>query len=177
VTSEVPVWLLDVDGVVNAYRGGWFAKPTMVGVYSFADRYHYRIRYEPRLVDAIRRLHVDGLAEVTWCTTWCSEAGLLEDVFGLPVLPRAFEERVTGDAASEAKVAAARKVIADGRRLVWTDDVEIDRHAAECRPWAADGRALPIAPNPSRGLRPAHLRRIERFLARPDHLTDPGSRP
>jgi len=164
----MPVWLLDVDGVVNAFRAGWSTAPRRVQVWSTADNYDYRIRYEPRLIDAIRDIHEGGRAEVTWCTTWCSEADLLEAEFGLPALPRAFTERFTGEAASQAKVAAAREVIAAGRRLIWTDDVEIDVHAEECAPWVADGRALVIAPNPSRGLRPKHLDQIEEFLKRDD---------
>jgi hypothetical protein len=160
------VWLLDVDGVVNAFRAGWSAAPRVVQVYSAADSYDYRIRYEPRLVEAIRRIHTGGLAEVMWCTTWCSEAELLEEALGLPPLPRAFTERVTGAAASLAKVAAARRVIAAGRRLVWTDDVEVGLHADECGPWASSGRALLISPNSGRGLRPKHLRRVEHFVGR-----------
>ncbi|GGN38756.1 hypothetical protein FHR83_006864 [Actinoplanes campanulatus] len=164
MTAGPPVWLLDVDGVVNAFRGGWYAGPRVVQVYSEADAYDYRIRYEPRLVAAIRRVHEDGLAEVTWCSTWCSDAAALEDGLGLPRLPRAFGEPVPGDAACAAKLAAARRVIASGRRLVWTDDVEVAHHAGESAPWEADGRALLIGPNATRGLRPAHLRRIREFL-------------
>ncbi|WP_436525162.1 hypothetical protein [Actinoplanes sp. HUAS TT8] len=167
MTSGVPVWLLDVDGVVNAYRAGWYGAPRVVQVYSAGDAYDYRIRYEPRLVEAIRRIHVGGRADVTWCSTWCSDAAGLERAFDLPELPRAFHERVTGAAASEAKLAAARRVIASGRRLIWTDDVEIDLHSEVCEPWAADGRALLISPNATRGLRSRDLRRIERFLQLP----------
>ncbi|MEU4626595.1 hypothetical protein AB0G04_42260 [Actinoplanes sp. NPDC023801] len=53
----IPVWLLDVDGVVNAFRAGWYTRPRLVEVYSSADDYLYRIRYEPRVVDMIRRIH------------------------------------------------------------------------------------------------------------------------
>lgn len=167
MTSGVPVWLLDVDGVVNAFRAGWYTAPRMVQVYSEADAYDYRIRYEPRLVEAIRLLHVNGQVEVTWCSTWCSDAAALEEAFGLPTLPRAFDEPVTGVAASEAKLAAARRVIASGRRLIWTDDVEVDLHSEVCEPWAASGRALLITPNATRGLRAQHLRRIQNYLQQP----------
>jgi hypothetical protein len=164
---EPPVWLLDVDGVVNAFRAGWYGAPSIVQVYSVADAYDYRIRYEPRLVEAIRRIHVSGRAEVTWCSTWCSDAAALEHAFALPALPRAFDEPVTGPAASQAKLAAARRVITSGRRLIWTDDVEVDRHAGVAAPWVTDGRALLISPNATRGLRSQHLRRIEHVLQQP----------
>jgi hypothetical protein len=161
----IPVWLLDVDGVVNAFRAGWYTRPRMVEVWSTNDNYLYRIRYEPRLVDAVRRVHEDGLAEVTWCTTWCGDATAMEEALGLPALPRAFPSAAAGQAACEAKLAAARRVIASGRRLIWTDDVEVTHHAEECAAWEREGSALTIAPNGSRGLRPAQLRRVQAFLA------------
>jgi hypothetical protein len=55
-------------------------------------------------------------------------------------------------------------VIASGRRLVWTDDVEAGHHADESAAWVEDGRALVIAPDESRGLRLRDVRRIEEFL-------------
>ncbi|WP_067702097.1 hypothetical protein [Actinoplanes awajinensis] len=164
MTPDPPVWLLDVDGVLNAYRAGWYSAPRVIQVYSTADAYDYRIRYEPRLIAAIGRLHVTGRAEVTWCSTWCSDAAALEQALGLPELPRAFTEPFTGPDASRAKLAAAQRVIAAGRRLIWTDDVEIDVHADVCTPWAATGGALLISPDAGRGLRARDLRRIERFL-------------
>ncbi|WP_433795816.1 HAD domain-containing protein [Actinoplanes sp. CA-252034] len=160
-----PVWLLDVDGVINAFRAGWWhSRPHLVQVWSRADAYDYRIRYEPRLVSAVRAVHDEGLAEVVWCTTWCSDADAIEEAFGLPVLPRAFTEPVKGMEACAAKIDAARRVVEAGRPLVWTDDVEVGHHADECAAWAADGRALTIAPDESRGLRPGHVRRIRAYL-------------
>jgi hypothetical protein len=162
----IPVWLLDVDGVINAFRAGWWhTRPSIVQVWSTADAYDYRIRYEPRLLDAIRAVHEQGLAEVTWCTTWCSDADALEDALDLPPLPRAFTAPVKGADACEAKVAAARRVVAAGRLLVWTDDVEVGHHADESAAWVEAGKALTIAPDDSRGLRPAHVRRIQAYLA------------
>jgi hypothetical protein len=161
----IPVWLLDVDGVINAFRAGWrHTRPCLVQVWSTADAYDYRIRYEPRLVDAIRAVHEAGLAEVTWCTTWCVDADALEDALGLPALPRAFTAPVKGAAACAAKIAAARRVVAAGRPLVWTDDVEVGHHAGECAAWVRAGKALTIAPDESRGLRPGQVRRIRDFL-------------
>jgi hypothetical protein len=162
----IPVWLLDVDGVLNAFRAGWWhTRPRLVQVWSTTDAYDYRIRYEPRLVDAVRAVHEEGLAEVTWCTTWCSDADAIEDALGLPELPRAFTAPVKGAEACAAKIAAARRVVTSGRPLVWTDDVEVEHHADECAAWAQAGKALTIAPDESRGLRPGHVRRIRTYLA------------
>ncbi|MFC4072577.1 hypothetical protein [Actinoplanes subglobosus] len=158
--------MLDVDGVINAFRAGWWhTRPCVAQVWSTADAYDYRIRYERRLVDAIRAVHEEGLAEVTWCTTWCSDADALEDALDLPALPRAFTAPVKGTDACEAKIAAARRVVASGRLLVWTDDVEVGHHAGECAAWVEAGKALVIAPDESRGLRPGQVRRIQSFLA------------
>ncbi|GIF37893.1 hypothetical protein [Actinoplanes xinjiangensis] len=161
----IPVWLLDVDGVLNAYRAGWWhSRPTLVQAWSEADAYSYRIRYEPRLVAAVRTVHEQGLAEVTWCTTWCSDADAIEDALGLPALPRAFTAPVKGAEACAAKIDAARRVVAAGRPLVWTDDAEVGHHADECAAWTAAGKALTIAPDESRGLRPGDVRRIRAYL-------------
>ncbi len=164
IAARTPVWLLDVDGVINAYRAGWYSSPRVVQIFSTIDVYDYRIRFEPRLITAIRDLHESGLVEVTWCSTWCAEAAALEEGFGLPSLPRAFSTPVPASAPSatgcELKWAAAQRVIASGRRLIWTDDVEVDHHRTEL----PAGQALLISPNASRGLRPAHLRLIRRFL-------------
>ncbi|GAA2537509.1 hypothetical protein GCM10010435_00660 [Winogradskya consettensis] len=168
--SAEAVLLLDVDGVVNAFRAGWYAAPRIVQVYSTADAYDYRIRYEPALIDWLRRLHESGRAEVTWCSTWCSDAAALGDALGLRGLPRAFTEPVTGEEASLAKFTAAQDVITSGRRLVWVDDVEVHTYAGKCAPWTATGRALLVGPNPSRGLRTRDLRRIESFLSYPQGL-------
>ncbi|MDR6320899.1 hypothetical protein J3R03_005095 [Actinoplanes couchii] len=216
--------------MINAFDAGWGVAPRVAQVYSTIDEYDYRIRYEPRLIDAIRDLHESGRAEVTWCSTWCHEADLLEEAFGLPPLPRAFTDPTSGpgsdptsgpgsesasgpgsesasgpgsESASgpgfeqasgpgfelatetcsgpgsgpgsrssfesssgpgsdvcERKWAAARQVIASGRRLIWTDDVEVDHHRAEVPP----GQALLINPDAGLGLRPAHVRRIRSFL-------------
>ncbi|MEU8659878.1 hypothetical protein AB0C31_24670, partial [Actinoplanes philippinensis] len=51
-----------------------------------------------------------------------------------------------------------------GRPLVWTVDVVVGHHADECAGWTAAGKALTIAPDESRGLRPGHVRRILAFL-------------
>ncbi|HYY11923.1 MAG TPA: hypothetical protein VE781_13375 [Kineosporiaceae bacterium] len=60
------------------------------------------------------------------------------------------------------KRAAAERTLAEGRRLVWTDDDAIPEA------WLARedlaGRALLVAPRPGRGLQPEHLDLIEAFV-------------
>jgi putative intracellular protease/amidase len=164
MTDLPPVWLLDVDGVINVNRPGWGAAPRSGTAY--ADGYGYRMRWAPALIDWIRRLHNTGLVEVRWCTTWCAFADQLEWLWRLPRLERAFTDPLNGREAVEAKQAAARKVLADGRRLVWTDDQVVPTPGTRLYDeLTADGRAMLIRPSPRCGLQPADLDAIETFAA------------
>lgn len=157
----VPVWLLDVDGVVNATRPGWGTAPRRATAY--ADGVGWTIRWAPALVDRIRALVAAGQVEVRWCTTWCPWADQLERLWLLPPLGRAFNEPINGAAVSVAKLAAARQVLAEGRRLIWTDDMEVPLSGPLYEELAAGGRALLIRPSGRRGLQPEHMDLIEQF--------------
>lgn len=164
MTAELPIWLLDVDGVINASRPGWGTAPTKRMVWSASSNYEYKIRWAPALLDRIRRIHTQKLAEIRWCTTWCADATALEQALRLPEFSRAFTEPINGRAASMAKLAAASQVLAEGRRLVWTDDSETPESGELYDQLTFDGQALLIAPHPSRGLQPEDLDAIEAFL-------------
>ncbi|WP_433076425.1 HAD domain-containing protein [Dactylosporangium sp. CA-052675] len=157
-----PVWLLDVDGVINVKRPGWGAAPLQGRAYALGAE--WRLRWAPALVQRIRRLHRDGVAEVRWCSTWCAWPGEVERLFKLPGLDRAFGEVPDF---SVAKLAAARTVLREGRRLVWTDDVEVPEPGPLHDELVRDGRALLIRPDPRRGLQPRHLDAIEAFCTTP----------
>src|SRR5262249_22069995 len=73
---ERPVWLLDVDGVINAGSPGWGGAPRTGNAYS--SGMEFRIRWAPPLVARIRALHDRGAAEIRWCSTWCCDADQLE---------------------------------------------------------------------------------------------------
>lgn len=159
------IWLLDVDGVINASRAGWSAAPRTKTALE-GGLIPWKIRFAPQLVRRIRVLHESGLVEVQWCTTWCPDATQLEHMFGFPALARALSDAdasAKGEVTRSAKVAAALAVLADGRRLVWTDDDAIPELGPERAELDAAG-ALLIAPRANRGLRPEHLEQIETFL-------------
>jgi hypothetical protein len=159
-----PIWLLDVDGVINVNKPRWHAAPRRAFAYDNGTT--WTIRWAPRLIDRIRDLHTSGVAEVRWCSTWCAQADQLERIFRLPPLGRAFTEELRGVACSVAKLAAAREVLADGRRLIWTDDVEVPTEHSDPELYAeltADGRGLLIRPDDRGGLTPDELDRIEAF--------------
>src|SRR5687768_389378 len=104
-----PIWLLDVDGVINASRPGWGAAPRTG--YAYAGRSEFKIRWAPALLQRIRKLHSEGLVEIQWCTTWCAFADQLERLFKLPPLGRAFTEEINGRAAAAAKLSSAWSVL------------------------------------------------------------------
>jgi hypothetical protein len=155
-----PVWLLDVDGVLNANRPGWGAAPRSGMAY--AGGMGFKIRWAPALANRIRIMHRSGLVEIRWATTWCPWAGQIENLLALPALGRAFDGEVNGTAARLAKYAAAQQVLAEGRRLIWTDDDAIPADGPDREALAG---ALLIAPSPRRGLQPEDLDAIEKFIA------------
>lgn len=152
-----PVWLLDVDGVVNASRPGWHAAPR-VGNAS-AGGVSFRIRWAPALAQRIRELHRSGRVEIRWASTWNPWVGEIERLLALPPLARAFNEPVTGEGARQAKLAAAHAVLAEGRRLIWTDDEAIPEDRSKL------AGALLIEPLYRQGLQPEDMDRIEAFLS------------
>lgn len=158
MTTAETVWLLDVDGVLNASSPGWSAAPYKGR--AFADVDEYKLRWAPALVTRIKALRATGLVDVVWCTTWCPWADQIERIMGFPGLGRAWVDDKRGWYAREAKRGAAADVLARGKRLVWTDD--------EAFPYDRSGfpadRALLIAPKPSRGLQPADMDAIEAFV-------------
>lgn len=150
------VWLLDVDGVLNANKPGWSAAPYQGRAYADVDE--FKLRWAPALIERIKGIHRPGLVDVVWCTTWCPWADQVERLMGLPEFGRAWTDDKRGWHAREAKRGAARDVIASGRRLVWTDDdaIPYDRTGLE--------GALLIAPRVVRGLQPDDLDAIEAFV-------------
>lgn len=157
-----PVWLLDVDGVLNATRPGWGAAPHHGTAHS--DGYPYRLRWAPALITRIHALHNAGHVTLRWCSTWCAYAGQVEHLLGLPRLERAWTHPISHDDALIAKLAAARAVLDQGHRLIWTDDEAVPTSGPIHDELAATGRALLIAPPSRHGLQPEHLDAIEAFL-------------
>lgn len=156
-----PIWLLDVDGVINVNKPAWHAAPHTS--HARDNGTEWRIRWAPQLIARIRALHRSGLADVRWCTTWCSQADQLERIFHLPPLGRAFEGEPRGIHCSAAKLKAARAVVAEGRALIWTDDDEVPTSGPVFDELTAGGRALLIRPDSRGGLRPEHMDEIEAF--------------
>jgi hypothetical protein len=183
MTTLPPVWLLDVDGVLNAAtkkpdRNVW---PTDQWVHGRASdgRREFSILFARPVADFVRRVHDEGRAEIRWHTTWQHEAAAVGKLLGLPDFPvqkaPEFAEPDVGLVDGELvrrpwwKIGAALRVVEDeGRALVWTDDdavaFSLDR-ATRYRLTSAKP-CLIVAPSSTTGLTPKHLRQIDEFLSK-----------
>jgi hypothetical protein len=167
---DVPIVLLDVDGVLNATRRdlpeGWRR-----------GRFNgFVLSWDPTVTARLREWHESGRVELQWLTTWTTDADrLLAEPMGLPRGLRAHEREdaaPTGFAGSLGrrsgwwKLAVAREVAAaePDRRIVWIDDDLADQ-AADTFEWlAANPHVLVVAPDLLRGLTHEHLDAIEARL-------------
>jgi hypothetical protein len=162
-----PVWLLDIDGVVNAFqrqpRGAWPKRSWMrVRVRNF------EIVAAAPVVAFLRQVHREGLAEVRWHTTWQDWAPEVGAALALPVFPvqdapEFHDPAYIGVDAPWWKIPAVKRVVEQEQRpVVWTDDdLDLDR------PLDIDTTRAPllaVVPDVMTGLDRADLDRIRTFL-------------
>jgi hypothetical protein len=176
-----PVWLLDIDGVINAVvrRGG------PVPRHMWADQWvdakaeaslgeTFRIVAATPVLDFIREVHEKDLAEIRWHTTWQHSAANVAELLDLPEFPVheapefAAEMWFAGnpELGKWWKLPGAFRVVGvEQRPLVWTDDDVIQYTT---KPQRAALRALQpsllIDPWTSEGLAQVHLDKIRKFL-------------
>jgi hypothetical protein len=174
-----PVWLLDIDGVVNVLaRGGppdcwpadaWLQRTVRADVPDRGEMTLPILAARP-VLDFVARVHASGAAEIRWHSTWRAAAvTALAPALGLPAVPISVAPEWAQTAAMWWKIPAARRVAESGRRLVWTDDqLTLYRGDVLSEPdltaldrWAG---ALLLATDARVGLTPDDLRRIEEFL-------------
>jgi hypothetical protein len=169
-TTDVPILLLDVDGVLNAARldlpDGW-QRGTFNG---------FVLSWDPTVTARLRELHESGRVEIQWLTTWTTNADrLLAEPMGLP---RGLKTHAPADMAPTGflgplggrsgwwKLVAAREVAEaePDRRIVWIDD-DLALQAAETGEWlAANSHVLVVAPDLFVGLTHQQLDEIEAWL-------------
>ncbi len=183
-----PLWLLDVDGVLNAAtsspdRSVW--DDWQRGEAVAAGRV-WPIWFSPTVCRRIGHLHEEGSVDVRWLTTWEDDANAgLRELLGLPRLPVAGRAREVhaGNPGPHGfvgrtpprpapgwwKLTVARRVADPDpmRPLVWTDDDL--RYEQEALAWAEDrpGPRLLVAPQTHVGLTPPQLDAIEEFCRQP----------
>jgi hypothetical protein len=173
---KVPVWLLDIDGVLNAAtrkpdrnvwpRDQW--RPLRVHIRDVS----LPVLVAEPVLEFIRRVHDEQRAEIRWHTTWQHDAAALEAACDLPHFPvqpcPEYNDAGWHRAKRWFKLAAAERVLMhECRDLLWTDDdltweLRRDGRAVELMRQVA--RVELIAPSELTGLTPKHLRRIGKFL-------------
>lgn len=179
--TDVPLLLLDVDGVLNALSDGDLrAWPAWRVGHATADGTAWPIRWAPDAVERLRSWHEGRHLELQWLTTWGHEANLeLRALLGLPELAVAgtyddVDAGTTEPAASGTHAAVApsapdllsgrwwkhdvvRRLRHErpGRRLIWVDDeLHVD---SPFRAWAEGAGIVAIGPDPRTGVRPIDL--------------------
>lgn len=196
--TQIPLLLLDVDGVVNAIRGGGNRRPwPPARVWPATDWWQLRVRAGDEgtypitvanpVLDMLHTIHDLRLAEIRWHTSWQEHAARdLAPVLGLPEFPvqdrhgavvsypltppRRWADRDRDEVWW--KLPAAIQVVTEGRGLVWLDDdLRTYRSQVEASPIAQHPDRLLIAPLEGEGLTPRHLARITEHLARGPLLT------
>jgi hypothetical protein len=168
--SDVPILLLDVDGVLNAARvelpEGW-----QRGRFS-----GFVLSWDPTVTARLRELHESGRVEIQWLTTWTTNADrLLAEPMGLPrglkvhdrddAAPTGFLGPLTG-LSGWWKLAVAREVAEaePDRRIIWIDD-DLAEQAEDTGEWlAAHPHVLVVAPDLYMGLTHEQLDAIEAWL-------------
>ena len=165
----VPVWLLDVDGVLNASRPGWGAPPRQGNALHGGEV--FRMRWAPALITELVELHRTQLVEFRWATTWVDHIDQIQAMFGLPRFPVAFSGLATDPhvKAPALKADAALRVVEQERRpLIWADDDAIPTAGPILRRLRDSGQPLLlIAPDLRHGLQPADLYTVTEFLGDP----------
>lgn len=185
----VPVWLLDIDGVINAiggsavYQGRWpdatwletEMEVELEEPWKFADgRNEVYLKVAQPVRDFIRDVHDQGLAEIRWHTTWREEAWKLSRWLGLPMFPihhapEYFQTQNLNPNTLWWKLYGANRVLADeGRPLLWTDD-GIRYEVPEDSRVYLDPHSLIIAPDDRYGLSPSDLDQIRNYLEKEHH--------
>lgn len=192
--TRPPLWLLDVDGVLNAVTGKpdrtvW---PDWSSGTATAEGRSWPIWFSPTVAGTVARLHTDGLADVRWLTSWGHDAnGPLRRLLGLPALRVAgtADEQALRDAAAAASVRAhadlgtaaadpltgrwwkfdivrALHAADPTRRILWTDDDL--RFETRINAWmSTHTHSLLIAPRSQLGITPKLLRQIREFCDDP----------
>lgn len=173
--AERPVWLLDIDGVINAAVGPkrppTHAWPAAEWIDTKAQNgTTWRILAARPVVEFIREVHESGRAEIRWHTTWQDLAGEVGRAVGLPEF--AVQEAPEFHQIAEQlrrdrwwKLPAVWRVLAEGRRVLWTDDDAKSDLTQEQKTTLAAAGCHVVSPDPMTGLCKRHLRQIDEFLS------------
>lgn len=161
--SGPPIWLMDVDGVLNSFGHVDLPGPELR---TFKSGNGYEITYDTTILERLAALHQEGRVEIRWLTTWGEEADAhLAEEFGLPrglkveaTMP--FRERYGWWKLEAVKAAHER-----GDRIVWTDDDINFEPAANA--WLSDtdpNQIIWLSPSTHLGITHEFIDRVEEWL-------------
>lgn len=186
---RVPIWVLDIDGVVNALApnaalsriatnepgmpamtatadvpqivGAWPEYVPMSCEAPYGDE-EAPLNIAAGLVDRITALHNERLVEIIWASAWSEHAVVFGEAVGLPVFPAHYIQQSfdLGSFIFKAKVVAA--AVATGRSVIWTDDQYATKQ--DFAEVVLPQRFLAVRPDSRWGLLPADMDRIETFI-------------
>jgi HAD domain in Swiss Army Knife RNA repair proteins len=167
---DVPLLLLDVDGVLNVLRHDppeWWQHGTFDG---------YRFAWDPTVTERLRKLHESGQVEIQWLTTWAEDADrLLAEPLGIPRGLRTHARPGVGPTGFNGplkvrkgwwKLTVARELAEaePGRRIVWVDD-NLTERATDTAEWlSTHPHVHVVAPDLWEGLTHEQLDEIEAWL-------------
>lgn len=170
-----PIWLLDIDGVLNTWpkypRHMWgddFQEHVVCDLRTGKD---FRIVVGQPVIDFINDVHVRGLVDIRWHTTWQRSANEVAKAFGLPLdLPVAdapeFDLWDRRRAKGSWKIGAARRLLeSTDVPVIWTDDDLGVYWLEQMRKEGLDlDRLTAICPDPQSGLSSRHMRMIMQVI-------------
>ncbi len=171
-----PIWLLDIDGVLNATS---MKLPTHIYPTAAWTRQHvdgFQITAAKPVLDLLCKVHEEGLAEIRWHTTWQDRAPDVGAAFGLPEFDVQWTDEWpdSGEKAAQRIMAgypnwwkhpAVYRLVASGRKVLWTDDdIFGSLPAVHRQNLKKIGKVRMVSPTSLYGLQPGELRLISKFL-------------
>lgn len=187
VASTKPVWLLDIDGVLNGFarhprvwKDKEWKKTYVRTPDSLSGSGPWTIFYTPAVIDFINEM--SDKVDIYWLTSWASEAathyapavGLnntFPEMFALtgvdPSIKTGFQTNF-----SQKREAAYKMIFGDsagspgpfyGRKIIWTDD-DLGKSARRMLKSELDVPPLLIRTSEYVGLTPEELRKIEAYI-------------
>lgn len=185
-SSEVPVLLLDIDGVLNAVSKQLQVKVWPKEAWNKAkilgdDGVEYPFAWATPVIEWLSGLHSQGRVEIRWHTTWQKDAVRVGSILGLPefaVQPcDEFAEATENGAALAAKLMrsglprwwkypAAESILTDeGRRVIWIDDdIDTELTRATRRVLRAMHPVELVCPHQGSGITLKHMQQVEARL-------------
>lgn len=172
MTVQKPLWLLDIDGVINSPlrklptdvwpEDQWLIKE----VWALQGKWPIHMAIPVR--DLIVHVHEAGLAEIRWHTTWQQAANNVSDAFDLPHFPIQDAPEAAWYRQREwwKLPTVFRELLKTNgsRRILWTDnDIDSELSPEQKATLKAGGCTL-LCPNSGTGFNSQDLQALTEFL-------------